>query len=687
MVATAVAGLLAAATVAPAYAQPDFDFDRQLGLGLDGTAISTVLQPDGSIIVGGDFTTLGGTNVPDRLIRLNPDGTLDTAFNSKLGTGFNGAVNTVALQPGGRLLVGGDFTTLNNLDVPDRLVRLNADGSKDSAFNTNLSSGFTGAGRSVDTVEVQSDGKILVGGVFSTLGLNAVPQGLLRLNDDGTRDAAFNTNLGTGFNDNVEAAVEQPDGKILVGGRSITLNSLPIPGVVMRLNADGTPDAAFNTNLGTGFTGEASDFAVQPDGKILAALDSTSLNGVSIPHGLVRLNANGTPDTAFNAHLGTGFDGYFLNVSVQPDGKVVAAGNVTQFNGASIPASLVRFNADGTRDTAFATSLGTGIPGIILSANVQPDGHLLLAGAFTSLNGRNVPTSLMRLVATAGAPRSLRATAGDASASLSWRAPLSDGGSPVTTYEFTTAPAGGTCEVTGGAFGYVQARCTGLTNGTAHTISVTPVTSAGDGSRATVSVTPRSARTVPGRPGPVSVTVGRGTAALTWTAPTSDGGTPITAYRITKNRSRGTCSVTSVILATVRATCTGLASGVSHVFTVRAVNAVGASASRSSSAIRVTALPGTVRGLTVRRAGVSTAASATTVRVRAAWVPPTAFGGLPVSGYQWCVGTCRSTNAWHAARGRVVLISGLSADTSHVLRVRAVNAGGAGAIAALRFTA
>ena len=98
------------------------------------------------------------------------DGTLDAAFTTATGAGFNNSVFSVAVQADGKIVVGGAFTTLGGVTV-NRIARLNADGTRDAAFTTNTGTGFTGTGfpSYVGTVAVQADGKIVVGGQFTAL--------------------------------------------------------------------------------------------------------------------------------------------------------------------------------------------------------------------------------------------------------------------------------------------------------------------------------------------------------------------------------------------------------------------------------------------------------------------------------------------------------------------------------------
>src|SRR5690554_437044 len=269
---------------------------------------------------------------------------IDPSFNIGTGvTGLNSSVHSIVLQPDGKILAGGDFTTFNGT-TQNRIVRLNSDGSLDTSFNIG-----TGANHYVRAIVLQPDGKILVGGSFSSFNGTAQNR-IVRLNSDGTLDTSFN--IGTGFNENVISVTLQPDGKILVGGHFTTFNGTTQNRLV-RLNSDGTLDTSFNT--GTGFSYGVTSITLQPDGKILVGGNFTAFNGTT-QNRVIRLNSDGTLDTSFN--IGIGFNGYTVHsITLQPDGKILVGGNFTAFNGTT-QNRITRLNSDGTLDTSF--SIGTG---------------------------------------------------------------------------------------------------------------------------------------------------------------------------------------------------------------------------------------------------------------------------------------------------------------------------------------
>ena len=194
------------------------------------SVLDLALDDDGKVVVVGGFWQVNGK---DRrcIARLNADGSLDEDFN--IGTGSYSAVRSIVRQPDGKFIIGGEFTSFNEV-AAGRLARLNPNGSIDATFATG-----TGAGNSVFALALQPDGKVLVGGIFTNFA-GTTRLGLLRLNSNGTLDPSF----AAPFKMSVRAMVLQPDGKVIVGG-SFETETDPIRRSVVRLQVDGSVDEAF----------------------------------------------------------------------------------------------------------------------------------------------------------------------------------------------------------------------------------------------------------------------------------------------------------------------------------------------------------------------------------------------------------------------------------------------------------
>ncbi|MDQ3192532.1 MAG: T9SS type A sorting domain-containing protein [Bacteroidota bacterium] len=362
--------LLVSAFAQPGANDPSFN----PGIGFDGPVYSTAIQSDGKIIVGGWYTTFNGTS-RNRIARINADGTLDTGFDP--GTGFIVAVTSTVIQSDGKIIVGGQFTDFNGT-ARNHIARLNANGTLDLSFNPG-----TGFNNSVTSTAIQSNGKIIVGGYFTDFNGTSRNR-IARLNAAGTIDATFNP--GSGFNSWVNSIAIQSDGKIIVGGNFTSYNGLA-RNYIARLNANGTLDAGFNP--GAAFNGSVQSITIQSDGKIIVGgwfSNSGTRNFIA------RLNADGTLDLSFDT--GSGFNHAVYSTAIQSDGKIIVGGRFTNFNGTSIN-RISRLNADGILDTDFDP--GTGFDVTVQSTVIQSDGKIIALGEFTSFNGiaRNRITRLL----------------------------------------------------------------------------------------------------------------------------------------------------------------------------------------------------------------------------------------------------------------------------------------------------
>jgi uncharacterized delta-60 repeat protein len=223
-------------------------------------------------VIGGDFTTLapngGQTIVRNHIARLNPDGTVDPDFNPNA----NGSVHAVAIQADGKILASGLFTTIGG-QSRNYSARLDAVTGQADSFDPSAN-----LGTSVESIAVQPDGKVLIGGTFTNLAPNggmAVFQArIARLNQNGTLDAF---GLPTGANNTVNAIVVQPSGNVLVGGQFTNINGQP-RSYVAKLFANGLPDTTFNAGTLTGpFSFAVQSLAVQGDGKVIIAGSFTGI--------------------------------------------------------------------------------------------------------------------------------------------------------------------------------------------------------------------------------------------------------------------------------------------------------------------------------------------------------------------------------------------------------------------------
>lgn len=425
-----------------------------------------VPTPDGKILVGGWFNSYNGVSI-SRLVRLNADGSFDPTFNTALeANSFSDHINSVALQSDGKILVGGKFT-LANETTARTLVRVNADGSLDPTFAYNLPSAFEAE---VKQILISPDDKIVLGG-----GPWTTPSGskaIVRINSDGTFDFSFDSPVASGVND-----IAWQNNKIIVarssvgggevfrlnsdGSRDASFTSSTSPHSVLqvfvqptgklvvfqgnaprlyRLNQDGGADATFqnsdaattvamqtdgklivaqnsfaNTNvkrltpdgaIDSSFalfavSSSISFIAAQPDGKILLGDENTPVINPTT-NNFLRLNANGSLDASFNS--GTGFQlvepGSVRTIVVQPDEKIVIGGKFDLVNNSNRP-KIARLNFDGTIDDSFQIRT-SGVNRFVQIFEIfdlarQPDGKIIVLGAFTYIANGKLQKNLARL--------------------------------------------------------------------------------------------------------------------------------------------------------------------------------------------------------------------------------------------------------------------------------------------------
>jgi uncharacterized delta-60 repeat protein len=286
-----------------------------VGTGASYEVWITTIQSDGKIIVGGWFDSFNGT-LSKNIVRLNSDGTIDPTFNP--GSGTDDWVVTTAIQNDGKIIIGGYFTTYNET-TRINIARLNSDGTLDVSFNPGM-----GPNGSIETTAIQSDGKIIIGGMFDSYN-GTTKNFIARLNSDGSLDNTFDP--GTGANSFVKTTAIQSDGKIIIGGWFTSYNGTAIKHIA-RLNADGTLDATFNP--GTGANNYIYTTAIQSDGKIIIGGDFTSYNGTTTNR-IARLNTDGSLDASFNPGLGV--NERVITTAIQNDGKIIIGGKFTSYDG------------------------------------------------------------------------------------------------------------------------------------------------------------------------------------------------------------------------------------------------------------------------------------------------------------------------------------------------------------------
>ena len=349
-----------------------------------------ILTSTNKIIIGGSFDSYGGITGRNRVVALNLDGTLDSVFTAAASDNnrFNTEVRSISENSSANLIISGYFTNYAGNVDRNYITVLNSSGSLLSSIADNVSSKKVKLTGTIETTAIQIDGKILMGGSFSNYSGISGLTCLMRLNADKTLDSSFNSNILSKINSTVHVIKIQANGQILIGGSFSTYGNTSSRNYLVRLNQDGTVDNDFCSNASDGskFNSVVTCMEVQPDGKILVGGSFNNYGGVSGRSYLVRLNADGTLDESFmaNAVDGQKINSVLYDVKVDSNGKILIGGAFNSYAGTSGRNHFIRLNSDGTVDSSFCanSSDSSKFGGDVRSICVQSDGKILVGGAF-----------------------------------------------------------------------------------------------------------------------------------------------------------------------------------------------------------------------------------------------------------------------------------------------------------------
>jgi uncharacterized delta-60 repeat protein/uncharacterized repeat protein (TIGR01451 family) len=360
----------------------------QTGTGFNNVVNSLSLQPDGSLLAGGMFTAVN--QYPFYyLARLNPDGSVDLGFLSQMA-GVDGPVQVVLSQTpavgqlDGSIMVGGTFAHLDGIPR-NNIGRLNLNGGVDETFNPG-----SGADNTVYAlVETElAPGSTnqspipayLIGGAFANY--NGVScSGVARVTSSGALDQNFNVGYGvTSTNGSVRALAVQADGKVIVGGDFTSFNNFYYHHLV-RLNLDGSVDPTFNADTGDSASGAVDAIVIQPDGRIIIGGVFTNVNGVNCNH-IARLNTDGSVDASFN--VGLGCNDTVEALALDSQARILVGGQFTRASRVTRN-GMTRLNPDGTVDPDI--NFGAGANGYVHAMAIMANDEIDVGGSFSSFGG------------------------------------------------------------------------------------------------------------------------------------------------------------------------------------------------------------------------------------------------------------------------------------------------------------
>jgi uncharacterized delta-60 repeat protein len=326
----------------------DLTFDVGVFTRQEGSIRDIATESDGDLILVGTFERVAGVR-RDNIVRFSPEGSLDVNFNPIV----NGTIYKTVLQSDGKIIIAGSFSQVNG-KTAQGIARLHVDGTLDSDF----SSSFPRVSE-VKAIVIDSEQRILVGGTFRSV--DGVSQAnLVRLNSNGEVDFSFMPMLmgpspvytQRGY---VNAIALQEDGKIVIGGVFTSINYLA-RNKIARLNSDGTVDEDFDPDTGNTnpFDLDVEAIEIASNGQLYVAGGFTSMNGIATS-GLVRLTAAGELDTTFSSQIRTFRHGTMIPLA---DGGVIIAGGYSWPILGGFYSSMHKLENSGEIDMNFSVSLG-----------------------------------------------------------------------------------------------------------------------------------------------------------------------------------------------------------------------------------------------------------------------------------------------------------------------------------------
>lgn len=343
-----------------------------------GSNISSLLTlADGSVIAAGSFTTAGGSTSNRYLIKLKPDGSVDTTWGGHAKV--NAPILRLIRQSDGMFIAAGSFTSYNGTAV-NQIVRFDANGVIDPTF--------TAASRNstyLADIGLLSSGKIVIAGNFTTAGGHPAPM-IALLNTNGSVDTTFSLG-GAGPNNNPSLISVQPDDRILITGTFTTFNSQPSK--LVRLLPTGSVDGSFNNSLA--LDGTIFVLRTLADGSILTGGSFTAIGGTS-RRSIAKLTPNGLVDPSFfDTTVSTQITGNVQDIVQLPNGRLIISGSLSTWSNTAVR-GIVSTDGNGVFDPAFSarvtvtTAYSYGAFNID-RLNGDQLGYLTIAGNFATIGG------------------------------------------------------------------------------------------------------------------------------------------------------------------------------------------------------------------------------------------------------------------------------------------------------------
>ena len=326
--------------------------------------LSIALQPDGKLLIAGNFTATVGIEQRRRIARLNTNGSVDLSFQ---GPTLNDGILDMAVQPDGRIVIAGPFTSVG---LGNDIARLQADGAVDSSFSP-----LVDPDNIVRSVAVQAEGGVLFAGDFTSISGAGSALRVARIPKTGGLDRNFAP--GGSTDNDVNALAVLANGDVLAGGSFTSIAGDARTYLARFLGSTGALAAAFTPTL----NGVVNSVVIQTDGKFLVGGAFTLINGTTRRR-IARFNADGTLDGSFlPADIP---NGSVFALAIDPSGRIYVGGSFQNVGGVLRP-HLVRLLANGSVDSAF---VDRGVNGTVRAIAMAADNYrLYIGGGFTRIDG------------------------------------------------------------------------------------------------------------------------------------------------------------------------------------------------------------------------------------------------------------------------------------------------------------
>lgn len=364
--------------------------------GANHVIFDSVLEPDGDIIIVGNFTLYNGIQ-RNRIARLKPDLSLDLTFDPN-GIGFNDVIYSVALDQNSNIVVGGRFTSTTTGTIAQKIARINPNnGEIDTTFYTqNVFQNSTSV--NIRSVKILPDGSIIAGGDFNSVNSTLNTKGIAKFSSNGILDNITFTSPLSAISGIRDLYITQ-SGDIIFGGKFLVHSTNCM---LAKISNTGVIDPSFiRGNPGN----QNGVFKIEStsDNKLIIVGDFEGYDSTTTSKDIAKIDLNGNvePLSSFNPGNSSNSSIGIESVAVDSSGRILIGGDFTSFNG-NVSNGIARLTSAGSFDGTFNTGTGFSAPYAnkrIFTIKVQPDNKIIVGGFFTQFNG-NTANYITRLIPT-----------------------------------------------------------------------------------------------------------------------------------------------------------------------------------------------------------------------------------------------------------------------------------------------